>query len=107
MLLSRARYALGLRDSVLSRLPLGSLTLRPGDSLTTLLMASSMGFRGLVSPPPAIQATGHLAFAPAGLTPAEHVCLLWTHTEPRAVRRLLGALGLAAQPPPHRSVTAP
>jgi hypothetical protein len=28
-------------------------------------------------------------------------------TEPHAVRRLLGALGLAAQPPPHRSVTAP
>jgi hypothetical protein len=27
-------------------------------------------------------------------------------TEPHAVRRLLGALGLAAQPPPHRSVTA-
>jgi hypothetical protein len=27
-------------------------------------------------------------------------------TEPHAVRRLLGALGLAAQPPPHRAVTA-
>jgi hypothetical protein len=27
-------------------------------------------------------------------------------TEPHAVRRLLGALGLASQPPPHRSVTA-
>jgi hypothetical protein len=26
-------------------------------------------------------------------------------TEPYAVRRLLGALRLAAQPPPHRSVT--
>jgi hypothetical protein len=55
MLPSRARYALGLRDSVLSRLPLRSLPLRPGDSLTILLMASSMGFRGLVPPPPAIQ----------------------------------------------------
>jgi hypothetical protein len=28
-------------------------------------------------------------------------------TEPHAVRRLLGALGLAPQPPPHRSVAAP
>jgi hypothetical protein len=27
-------------------------------------------------------------------------------TEPHAVRRLLGALGLAAQPPPGRPVTA-
>jgi hypothetical protein len=29
-----------------------------------------------------------------------------TLTEPEAVRRLLGALGLAAQPPPGRPVTA-
>jgi hypothetical protein len=29
-----------------------------------------------------------------------------TVTEPEAVRRLLGALGLAAQPPPGRPVTA-
>jgi hypothetical protein len=33
--------------------------------------------------------------------------IVGTVTEPEAVRRLLGALGLAAQPPPHRSVTAP
>jgi len=45
----------------------------------------------LVSLPPAIQATGRLALAPAGLAPAEHACLLWTHTEPHAVRRLLAA----------------
>ena len=32
--------------------------------------------------------------------------ILGAVTEPHAVRRLLGALGLAAQPPPHRSVTA-
>jgi hypothetical protein len=28
-------------------------------------------------------------------------------TEPYAVRRLLAALGIAAEPPPHHSVTAP
>ena len=33
--------------------------------------------------------------------------ILDTATETEAVRRLLGALGLAAPPPPHRSVTAP
>jgi len=27
----------------------------------------------------AIQATGFLAFTLAGLTPAEHICLIWTH----------------------------
>ena len=32
--------------------------------------------------------------------------ILDTVTEPEAVRRLLGALGLAAQPPPGRPVTA-
>ncbi len=56
-----------------------SLPLRPGHSLTILLMALSMGFRDSVSLLPATQATGRLALAPAGLSPAEHVCLSWTH----------------------------
>jgi len=38
-----------------------------------------MGFRYSVSLLPAIQAMGLLAFTPAGLTPAEHASLLWTH----------------------------
>jgi hypothetical protein len=38
-----------------------------------------MGFRVSVSLHPAIQATGRLTFAPAGLTPAEHTSLRWTH----------------------------
>ena len=38
-----------------------------------------MGFRVLVSLHPAIQATGRLTFAPAGLIPAEHTSLRWTH----------------------------
>src|SRR5207249_1803937 len=52
-----------------------SLSLRPGNSLAILMMGLSMGFRVLVSRHPAIQATGRLALAPAGLTPAEHTCL--------------------------------
>jgi hypothetical protein len=38
-----------------------------------------MCFRVLVSLQPAIQATGRLTLAPAGLTPAEHTSLRWTH----------------------------
>ena len=38
-----------------------------------------MGFRVSVSLHPAIQATGRLTFAPAGLIPAEHTSLHWTH----------------------------
>ena len=42
-------------------------------------MTLSMGFRSLVSLLPAIQATGPLAFTLAGLSPAEHIGLSWTH----------------------------
>jgi hypothetical protein len=42
-------------------------------------MVLSIGFRASVSLRPAIQATGLLTFAPAGLTPAEHASLSWTH----------------------------
>ncbi len=59
--------------------PLRSLALRPGDSLTTPTAASSMGFRASVSLRPAIRVTGLLALAPAGLPPAEHISLHWTH----------------------------
>ena len=38
-----------------------------------------MGFRVSVSLHPAIQATGRLTFTPAGLIPAEHTSLRWTH----------------------------
>ncbi len=59
--------------------PVRSLSLRPDDSLTIPTMALSMGFRYLVSLLPAIQTTGLLVFTPAGLTPAEHTSLTWTH----------------------------
>src|SRR5208283_2064398 len=39
----------------------------------------SIGFRVLVSRHPAIQTTGRLTLAPAGLSPAEHASLRWTH----------------------------
>src|SRR5262245_54668226 len=81
---SPSHHGLGLRNFALSRLPVRSLTLRPGDSLATLTMAVSMGFRASVSLRPAIQATRLLALAPTGLTPAEHVCLRWTHDEMKA-----------------------
>src|SRR5215813_6802972 len=79
MLPSPSHQGLGLRPFALSRLPPRSLTLRPGDSLTILKMAVSMGFRASVSLGPAIQATGPLVLAPAGLTPAERARLRWTH----------------------------
>jgi len=75
LLPSRRQDPLGLRSLAISRLPLRLLTLRPGNSLTILAMASSMGSRGSVSLRPAIQATGRLALVPVGLPPTEHVCL--------------------------------
>src|SRR5208337_2940075 len=43
----------------------------------------SIGFRVLVSRHPAIQTTGPLTLAPAGLSPAEHASLRWTHNRTR------------------------
>src|SRR4029453_10795543 len=75
LLPSRSSQPLGLRGSSVSGLPLRSLSLRPGDSLTLLPRALSMGSRASVSLCPAIQATGLLALAPAGLPPAKHVSI--------------------------------
>src|SRR6516225_4917645 len=72
---------MGARLPVLgvSRPLLGSLALRPGDSLTILTMALSVGFIRFVSSTNATQATGLLTFAPVGLSPTEHASLRWTH----------------------------
>ena len=70
---------LGLRGLSISGPPVRSLSLRPGDSLTLLPRAWSVGFRVSVSLHPATRVTGALALTPAGLTPAEHVSFLWTH----------------------------
>lgn len=59
---------------------MGSLALRPGDSLTIPRMALSIGFIRFVSSTDAIQATGLLTLALVGLTPTEHASLRWTHS---------------------------
>jgi hypothetical protein len=61
----------------------GSLALRPGDSLTIPRMALSVGFIRFVSSPDATPATGLLTLALVGLTPAEHASLRWTHYGPK------------------------
>ncbi len=58
---------------------MGSLALRPGDSLTIPKMALSVGLFRFVSSTGSTQAKGILAFTPVGLTPTEHVSLSWTH----------------------------
>src|ERR1019366_7428627 len=63
----------------LSRPPVGSLALRPGDSLAILWMALSVGFIRFVSSTDATQATRLLTLALVGLTPTEHASLRWTH----------------------------
>src|ERR1039457_2987517 len=61
---------------------MGSLALRPDDSLAILTMASSIGFRNSVTFLSAIQATGLLTLTPVGFPPTEHASLCWTHPEP-------------------------
>lgn len=58
---------------------MGSLALRPGDSLTIPKMALSVGFIRFVSSTDTTQAKGLLTSTPVGLTPTEHVSLSWTH----------------------------
>ena len=79
MLPSPRIRGLGLRSYILSRPPLGSLALRPGDSLAILVMALSVGFIRFVSSTNATQVTGFLTLIPMGLTPIEHASLRWTH----------------------------
>ena len=70
---------LGLRGFALSGPPLRSLSLRPGDSPTIPRMTVSMGFRTFGFPPACHPSYGASALTPAGLTPAEHISLSWTH----------------------------
>ena len=79
MLPSSRGSRLGFRFYFLSRPLLGSLSLRPGDSLTILKMALSVGFIRFVSSTDTTQAKELLTFAPVGLPPTEHVYLSWTH----------------------------
>ena len=59
----------------LSRPLLGSLSLRPGDSLTTPRAALSVGSIRFVSSTNTTQSTGLLTITPVGLSPTEHVSL--------------------------------
>jgi hypothetical protein len=61
---------------------MGSRALRPGDSLTLLPRALSIGFIRFVSSTDAIHATGLLTLTPVGLTPTEQASLRWTHWVP-------------------------
>ena len=61
---------------------MGLFALRPGDLLTILKMALSIGYRSSVSLLPAIQATGLLTITPMGLSPTEHASLRWTRGFP-------------------------
>src|SRR5271157_2246810 len=79
MLPSPQPRGLGLRSFSVSRPPVGSLALRPGDSLTIPKMALSVGFIRFVSSTDTTQAKGLLTSTPVGLTPTEHVSLSWTH----------------------------
>jgi hypothetical protein len=74
---------LGLRIIFFSRPLVGSLALRPGDSLTIPKMAWSVGFLRFVSSTEATQATGVLTIPLVGLTPTGQVSLTWTHSLPK------------------------
>ena len=66
----------------LSGPPMGSLVLRPGDSLTILKMALSVSFIRLVLHE-RDSSYGALTFSPVGLFPTEHASLRWTHSCPK------------------------
>ena len=70
-------------SSILSRPPVGSLSLRPGDSLTIPWMALSVGSNCFISSTAATQATGLLTPPLVGLTPTEQASLRWTHSVPK------------------------
>ncbi len=68
---------------------LRSLALRPGSSLTIPRTALSMGFNRFGFPYGCHPSYGSLVPFPAGLAPAEHACLTWTHnvvTDSGAIR---------------------
>ncbi len=89
MLPSSRMKGLGLRIEFFSRPLVGSLPLRPGDSLTIPKMAWSVGFLQFVSSPEATQAAGVLTVPPVGLAPTEQASLCWTHSSARTPSLLL------------------
>jgi hypothetical protein len=61
---------------------MGSLSLRPGDSLTVPRTALSVGFIRFVSSTNATQATGFRLFPRWDSPPTEHASLRWSHYGP-------------------------
>src|SRR5438067_10933000 len=93
MLPSPRTRGLGLRSYYFSRPPMGSLSLRPGDSLTIPWMALSVGFIRFVSSTDATQATRLLARALVGLAPPEHASLRWTPPLPKTLEPVPDGIG--------------
>ena len=81
--ITHAAFASTLRARPPEILPfevtLRSLALRPGSSLTIPRTALSMGFNRFGFPHGCHPSYGNLVPFPAGLAPAEHACLTWTH----------------------------
>ena len=61
---------------------MGSLSLRPGNSLTVPRTVLSVGFIRFVSSANATQATGFRLFPRWDLPPTEHASLRWSHYGP-------------------------
>ena len=61
---------------------MGSLALRPGDLLTILKMALSIGFRSFSFLPSCYPSYGVSDSYPGGLIPTEHASLCWTRGHP-------------------------
>ncbi len=70
---------LDLRGSILSRLPLRSLSLRPGNSLTILHDGFVDGLQRLGFSPRCHPSYRAPALTLVGLLPTEHTRLTWTH----------------------------
>jgi len=78
---------------------MGSLALRPGDSLTIHEMALSIGFRIFSLRPSCYSSYGALTFTPVGLSPTVHPSLRWTHTcEDLSGRRIQTSVRIADDP---------
>src|SRR5260221_14030863 len=97
MLPSPRIRGLGLRSQILSRPPLGSLALRPGDSLTIPKMALSVGFIRFVSSTDASQATKAPDFSSGG-TYAHRTSVTCLDTSTTAKSVLVGTVDVATAP---------
>ena len=90
MLPSPRTRGLGLRNLFLSRPPLGSLALRPGDSLAIPRMAWSVGFIRFVSSTDATQATKVPDFSSGGTVSLNMPALAGRTRSPKLLRRYQG-----------------